>query len=132
MTNVSVYVPLVLNSENARKIYSLSRLEGISIGSVAEKIIDEYLEDREVPDVLNSSRFNYRKAVKSTELREKIGRNIAYLRCINFLSQRRLGEIIDLDQQKISSIEAGKRKLDIIEAMAIAEALGVKLEEIFA
>jgi DNA-binding XRE family transcriptional regulator len=127
MTNISVYLPLNINSEIARKIYCLSRINGVSINCIAEKIIKEYLEEQDIPDILNSQ-----KSLKSDNsgIREKIGRNVAYFRGINFLSQKRLGSLVSLDQRSISLIEVGKRRLDIIELIAIAQALGIKIEDI--
>jgi DNA-binding XRE family transcriptional regulator len=127
MSNISVYLPLSLNSENARKIYCLSRLDGVSVNCIVEKIIDQYLEDREIPDILNKS--NTEKPDNSG-VREKIGKKIAYFRGINYLSQKRLGDLVNLDQRSISSIEVGKRRLDMIEAIAIAQVLGVEIKDI--
>jgi DNA-binding XRE family transcriptional regulator len=127
MSNISVYLPLSLNNENARKIYCLSRIDGTSINCVAERIIQEYLEDRDIPDILNSSRL---LKPNNSGMREKIGRNIAYFRGINYLSQKRLGDLVDLDQRSISLIEVGKRRLDMVEAIAIAQVLGVDIKDI--
>jgi DNA-binding XRE family transcriptional regulator len=127
MTNLSVYLPLNLNSEDARKIYCLSRVDGVSVTYIAEKIITEYLEEREIPDILNTP-----KSTKTdiSGLREKIGKKIAYFRNINYLSQKKLGSLVGLDQRCISLIEIGKRRLDMLEAIAIAQALDITVSDI--
>jgi DNA-binding XRE family transcriptional regulator len=127
MTNLSVFLPLNLNSNDARKIYCLSRVGGVSVTCVAERIITEYLEEREIPDILNAPKLSTKD---NSGLREKIGKNIAYFRNINYLSQKTLGNLVGLDQRSISLIEIGKRRLDMLEALAIAQALNINVSDI--
>jgi DNA-binding XRE family transcriptional regulator len=126
MFNRFVYLPLSLNSENARKLYSLSRVQSVSLNCIVEQIIEEYLNTQDIPDMLS---FFTRNKVNQFGVRLRIGKNIAYLRGINYLSQKKLGELASLDQRSISLIEVGKRKIDIVEAQAIAFVLGVEIKD---
>jgi DNA-binding XRE family transcriptional regulator len=123
-----VYLPLNLENLTARKLYKLSRLKELSIIDLVEDIVKKYLEDIQV-EVWTTGEAK-RPTIEQENIRKEIGLKIAYLRQINCLSQKRLGEILSLDQQSMSQIELGKRRLDIVEAMAIAQVLGVELSEI--
>ena len=123
-------VHLSLNLENitARKLYKLSKIKQCSIISLVEEIIERYLTDAQI-DVWNVREIKF-PLVGQENARKVIGSKIARLRQINCLSQKRLGEIVSLDQQSMSQIELGKRRLDIVEAIAIAQVLDVELSEI--
>ncbi len=54
-----------------------------------------------------------------------LGRNIAEARRQANLSQLELSELTGLDRSAISRIESGKKKVDSIELVKIAQALGV-------
>ncbi|MEW6494497.1 MAG: helix-turn-helix transcriptional regulator [Cyanobacteriota bacterium] len=95
---------------------------------MVEEIIQGYLADIEI-DVWSVGEVK-RPSTEQQDVRRKIGSKIAYLRQINSLSQKKLGQVINVDQQTVSDIELGKRKLDIVEAVAIAQILGVELSEI--
>lgn len=127
MLDLSVYLPLSLNSENARKLYCLSRINRVSLNCIVENIIKEYLETQDIPDIPHDST---KSKTSQLGLRKRVGENIAYLRSINYLSQRRLGELVGLDQRSISLIEVGKRRIDLLEACALADALNVEIKDI--
>nr|WP_246400775.1 helix-turn-helix transcriptional regulator [Jiangella mangrovi] len=46
------------------------------------------------------------------------------------LTQEQLGERLGLTQRKVSLFESGDRRLDVIELVRIAKALGVGLTEL--
>ncbi|KYC42075.1 hypothetical protein WA1_18915 [Scytonema hofmannii PCC 7110] len=96
---------------------------------VVEDMIEEGLED--VPDSGVATTPMNQNIKQQEEIRAVIGGNITRLRQLNCLSQSSLGKLIGLHQQDISQIELGKRKLDIVEAIAISQVLGVELEELF-
>ena len=54
-----------------------------------------------------------------------LGRNIAKARQYAGLSQSELANLVGLDRSAISRIEAGERRVDSIELVDIARALGV-------
>jgi DNA-binding XRE family transcriptional regulator len=123
-----VYLSLNLENITARKLYRLSKIKQLSIINLVEEIVERYLVNIQV-DVWSVGEIK-RPSIEQENIRKEIGSRIACLRQINCLSQRRLGEIVNLDQQSMSQIELGKRRLDIVEAIAIAQVLGVELSEI--
>lgn len=129
MTNYSIYLPLVIDGDTARKIHIISKHEGLSPWAVASNIIKESLQEREVPDIFIKHNIS-RKIDDLSSTRKRIGNRIAYLRKINYLSQSALAEAINAEQQTISLIETGNRRLDVTEAHAIAQVLGVTIEDI--
>ena len=60
-------------------------------------------------------------------LREALGRAIAAARADAGLTQEALGRRADLGQTVVSRIESGTRRMDFLELVSIAEALGVDL-----
>lgn len=125
MLDLTVYLPIKFKTELARKLYRLSRLKAISISCLAESIINEYLEGVDIPD------NNCNSKILNVGLRLAVGERIATLRKINYLSQQELGRLTGLGRKTISRIELGDRKLDLIEAIAIAQILGVEIKEFF-
>ena len=123
-----VYLSLNLENITARKLYRLSKIKQLSIIDLVEEIVERYLLDIQI-DVWSIGEIK-RPSIEQENLRKVIGSKIASIRQINCLSQKRLGEIVNLDQQSISQIELGKRRLDVVEAIAIAQVLGVELSEI--
>jgi transcriptional regulator with XRE-family HTH domain len=61
-----------------------------------------------------------------------LGRRIAQLRAAADTSQRELAAAIGLDQSAVARIETGQRRVDAAEAVAIADYLGVGVDEIIA
>jgi transcriptional regulator with XRE-family HTH domain len=58
----------------------------------------------------------------------KIGKNIRTYRRIRDLSQQHLGKVINVSCQQISKYESGDNDINVINLMAIAEALEVPLK----
>lgn len=68
--------------------------------------------------------------MKNPLSRSDVGAAVAKGRSAANLTQEQLGKSTGLGQAIISRIEAGARKLDFIEIVAIADALGVEVAEL--
>lgn len=55
---------------------------------------------------------------------QELGARIAQARQSLGMSQEELGKVIGVDRSAMSRVEAGQRKVDSIELLAIADALG--------
>ncbi|MBD2365248.1 helix-turn-helix transcriptional regulator [Anabaena minutissima FACHB-250] len=126
MYQPEVYLPLSIGNSKARKLYKISRIRRCTVVELVKSIVEDYVAQIQVDGLFNDSNIN------KTQIKDRriIGEKIAMLRAINCLSQTALGKAIGLDQRTISQIELGTRRLDIVEAIAIAQVLGVELREI--
>ncbi|WP_203416407.1 helix-turn-helix domain-containing protein [Jiangella ureilytica] len=61
---------------------------------------------------------------------QRLYATIRQLREERDLTQAQLGERLGLTQRKVSLFESGDRRLDVIELIRIAKALGVGLSEL--
>ncbi|MBB5786861.1 helix-turn-helix domain-containing protein [Jiangella mangrovi] len=61
---------------------------------------------------------------------QRLYATIRQLREERDLTQEQLGERLGLTQRKVSLFESGDRRLDVIELVRIAKALGVGLTEL--
>lgn len=129
MYQPEVYLPLRLGNSKARKLYKISRLRRCTLVELVTGIVEDYISDVPVDGLFLEDK---NKEIVKTQINERriIGEKIAMLRAIACLSQSSLGKAVGLSQAVISQIELGNRRLDIIEAMAIAQVLGVELNEI--
>lgn len=129
---MEVYLPLNLKNEQARKLYIISRNRRCTVIKLVEEIVNEYVNSvaQFNKEVLTSSSDSTNIKNIQISQRRLVGERIAMLRQVNNLSQKALGESIGLGQQWMSQIELGNRRLDILEAAAIAQVLGVELSEI--
>ncbi len=127
MNSNLVYLPLNLNSQLARSVLKLSRRSGKHADTVVREVLQEYFDENPIEDNFDLQKLKRVEDLKIT-LREQIGNKLAYLRQANYLSQRALGELVDLDQKTISNIEAGKRKIDILEVMKFSEIFDVTVD----
>jgi len=66
-----------------------------------------------------------------TEIKEKFGSRVKFLRNIRGLSQGDLSSLAGLHRTYISSIEAGKRNVSLINIEKLAKALRVRIFELF-
>lgn len=63
---------------------------------------------------------------------QELGARIAQFRQSLGMSQGELGKVIGVDRSAMSRIEAGQRKVDSIELLAIADALGKPVDSFLA
>lgn len=66
------------------------------------------------------------------DIQKRFGERVRALRQEQGLSQEKLAEHANLHRTYISSIELGERNVSLRNIQALAEALGVSLEELFA
>jgi len=64
--------------------------------------------------------------------REDLGGSIAEVRVRIGLTQEQLGDLTGLGQTVVSRIESGQRRVESLELLSIARALGVDLDELLA
>jgi transcriptional regulator with XRE-family HTH domain len=69
--------------------------------------------------------------MKNPLSRPDVGTAVSQARNQVNMTQEQLGQVTGLGQAIISRIEAGARKLDFIEIVAIADALGVDVNDLF-
>ena len=62
------------------------------------------------------------------DIRERIGKRIAYLRQENGLSQRQLAELSGVGNTHIARIEMGKYNIRVDVLKKLADALGVEIK----
>lgn len=62
----------------------------------------------------------------------EFGKRVRELRLERGLSQEKLGQLAGLDRTYISSLEAGKRNVSLVNIHKLAEALGVEAGELLA
>ena len=65
------------------------------------------------------------------DILKAFGARIRGLRQTRGLSQEKLAEIADLHRTYISSLELGERNVSLKNIQALADALGVSLEDLF-
>lgn len=122
-----VYFPLNIGSQKARKLYAISRSKRCTIIQLIKDIIEEYLVN-----AMAEGLFLEEKSIHSGQMKTRVivGAKIAMFRQLNRLSQEELSASVGLHQNSISKVELGLRRLDILEAIAIAQALNISLNEI--
>ncbi|ALF52245.1 hypothetical protein ACX27_04275 [Nostoc piscinale CENA21] len=127
MYNPEVYFPLSLSNQKARKLYAIAKRRGCTMVDLIKDIVEDYVNDVQLIGVnlqipiLNKNQVTPRRI---------IGERISMFRQVNGFTQMELGKAVGLDRRTISGIELGSRRLDVVEAIAIAQVLGVELKEI--
>lgn len=66
------------------------------------------------------------------DIQKRFGERIRALRQQRGISQERLAELANLHRTYISSVELGERNVSLKNIQALADALGVSLQELFA
>ncbi len=66
-----------------------------------------------------------------TQIQKHFGERVRELRKKKGLSQESLALACDLDRSYIGGVERGERNISLINIYKIAEALGLKLKELF-
>ena len=66
-----------------------------------------------------------------TDIKKVFGKNVRKYREKKKLTQERLAELCDLHRTYIGGIERGERNVSLENIQKIAEALGVKIKELF-
>lgn len=122
-----IYFPLNLKGQKARKLYTISKFQRCTVIQLIKDIIEEYLANTIIRGVSNDNRFSKNGQIFTRRI---VGERIAMFRSLSGLTQEELGLAIGLDQSSVSKIELGIRRLDVIEAIAIAHALDISLSEI--
>lgn len=130
MKSKLVYLPINLNSDTARSVLKVSRMDSKPVDKVVCEVLEEYFARHPVNIKVDVKKLKKAKEIEKN-VREEIGRKFAFLRQSHYLSQRSLGELLGLDQKTISNIEAGKRRVDIVELVGFAQVLGVELSYFF-
>lgn len=70
-------------------------------------------------------------AKTSTNITEKLGQKIRVERLRRKMSQERLAELADLNRNFIGMVERGESNITVKNLAGIAEAFGMKIEELF-
>ena len=66
------------------------------------------------------------------DIQKRFGERVRALRQQKGISQERLAELANLHRTYISSVELGERNVSLKNIQALADALGVSLQELFA
>ena len=64
---------------------------------------------------------------KTNEDDKKIGKKIKFFRLINDMTQIKFGEIMNISEQRVSNIEAGKSKVKASELVKLSDYLNIEL-----
>jgi transcriptional regulator with XRE-family HTH domain len=64
--------------------------------------------------------------------RRVVGSRIRYLRTLKNIAQEKFARQTELDPSVFCRIENGSRRLDIVEALRVAQSLGVTVDELLA
>lgn len=75
--------------------------------------------------------YNFRMVGEKTEINQKLGKRIKYLRMQKGLSQEKLAEAIDIATTSLSYVETGRGFMTLSTLEKLAKVLDVELYEVF-